>query len=91
MLLNVVHHCCLVPYLRTLYIFVFNEFISIQKSVGNLDEMIVANLGRQHQISLDSYFKSSSEHLYSFGVMSYYFIPSIFLKLVVYIFLTHIT
>jgi hypothetical protein len=45
--------------------------------------MIVANLGRQHHRSLDSYFKSSSKDL--FGVMSYYFIASILLKLVVYI------
>ena len=36
-----------------------NEIISFQKLVENLDKMIVANLGRQHQISLNSYFKSS--------------------------------
>ena len=36
-----------------------NEIISFQKLVGNLDKMIVANLGRQHHRSLNSYFKSS--------------------------------
>ena len=36
-----------------------NEIISFQKLDGNLDKMTVANLGRQHQRSLDSYFKSS--------------------------------
>jgi hypothetical protein len=36
-----------------------DEIISFQKLVGNLDKMIVANLGRQHQRSLNSYFKSS--------------------------------
>jgi hypothetical protein len=35
-----------------------NEIISFQKLVGNLDKMTLANLGRQHQRSLDSYFKS---------------------------------
>ena len=36
-----------------------SEIISFQKLVGNLNKMTVANLGRQHQRSLDSYFKSS--------------------------------
>jgi hypothetical protein len=36
-----------------------NEIISFQKLFGNLDKMTVANLGRQHQRSLNSYFKSS--------------------------------
>jgi hypothetical protein len=36
-----------------------NEIIGFQKLVGNLDKITVANLGRQHQRSLDSYFKSS--------------------------------
>ena len=36
-----------------------NEIISFKKLIGNLDKMTVANLGRQHQRSLDSYFKSS--------------------------------
>ena len=36
-----------------------NEIISSQKLVRNLDKMIVANLCRQHQRSLNSYFKSS--------------------------------
>jgi hypothetical protein len=62
-----------------------NEIISFQKLIGILDKMIVANLGRQHPRSLDSYFKSSSKYLYLFGVISYYFTPSILLKLVVYI------
>ena len=39
--------------------FVVYEIISFQKLVGNLDKMIVANLGRHHQRSLTSYFKSS--------------------------------
>ena len=38
-----------------------NENISFQKIVGNLDKMIVANLGRQHQSSMNSYSKSSWE------------------------------
>ena len=48
-----------------------NEIISFQKLVGNLDKMIIANLGRHHQRSLDSYFKSSWVYLYVFGVISY--------------------
>ena len=36
-----------------------NKIISFQKLVGNLEKMTVANLGRQHQRSLNSYFKSS--------------------------------
>ena len=32
--------------------------INLQTLVGNLDKMTVANVGRQHQRSLDSYFKS---------------------------------
>ena len=60
-----------------------NEIISFQKLVRNLDKITVANLSRQHQRSLDSYFKSS--HLYLFGVISYYFISSMLLRLVVYI------
>ena len=63
-----------------------NEIISFKKLIRNLDKMTIANSGRQHHISLDSYFKSFLECLYLFGVMSYYFIPSILLKLVVYIF-----
>jgi hypothetical protein len=35
-----------------------NDIISSQKLVGNLDRMTNANLGRQHQRSLNSYFKS---------------------------------
>jgi hypothetical protein len=35
-----------------------NEIISFQKLVENFDKMTVANLGRQHQRSLNSYFKS---------------------------------
>ena len=48
--------------------------------------MTITNMNRQHQRSLDSYFKSSSEYLYLFEVTSYYLIPPTFLKLVVYIF-----
>ena len=36
-----------------------NEIISFQKLVGNLENMTVANLGRQHQRSFNPYFKSS--------------------------------
>ena len=36
-----------------------NEIISFQKLVKNSYKMTIANLGRQHQRSLDSYFKSS--------------------------------
>jgi hypothetical protein len=36
-----------------------NEITSFQKLVGNLDKMTIANLCRQHHISLNSYFKSS--------------------------------
>jgi hypothetical protein len=36
-----------------------NEMISFQKLVGNLEKMTVANLGRQHHRSLNSYIKSS--------------------------------
>jgi hypothetical protein len=35
------------------------EIRSFQKLVGNLEKMTVANLSRQHQRSLNSYFKSS--------------------------------
>jgi hypothetical protein len=62
-----------------------NEIISFQKLVGNLSKMIVANLGKQHQRSLNSYFKSFWEYLYLFGVTSYYFIQYVLLKLVVYV------
>jgi hypothetical protein len=60
-----------------------NDIISFQKLVWNLDKTTVATLGRQHQRFLDSYFKSSLKYLYLFGVMSYYFIPSILLELIV--------
>ena len=43
------------------------------------------NLGRQHQKYLDPYFKGFCEYLYSFGVRSYYFIPSILLEIILYI------
>jgi hypothetical protein len=36
-----------------------NKIINFHKLVGNLDKMIVANLRRQNQRSLNSYFKSS--------------------------------
>jgi hypothetical protein len=35
-----------------------NKMISFQKLLGNLDKMTIANLGRQHHRSLNSYFKS---------------------------------
>ena len=35
-----------------------NEIITFQKLVGTLDKTAIANLRRQHQRSLDSYFKS---------------------------------
>ena len=58
-MLNIMHHRCLVSYWRTLYIIGVNESISVQKLVGNFNTMAVANSGRQHHRSLDSYFKSS--------------------------------
>ena len=36
-----------------------NEIIRFQKLLRNLDKMTNANLGKQHQRSLNSYFKSS--------------------------------
>jgi hypothetical protein len=66
-----------------------NEITSSQKLAGNLDKMRVANLGRQHQRSLDSYFKSSwGIFVFAWSLLgtSYHFIPSILLTLVVYIF-----
>ena len=36
-----------------------NKVISFEKLVGNIDKVTVANLGRQYQKSLNSYFKSS--------------------------------
>jgi hypothetical protein len=36
-----------------------NEILIFQKLRGNLDKVTVANLGRQHQRSLKSYFKIS--------------------------------
>ena len=62
-----------------------NGIISFQNLVGSLDKMTIANLCRQHHRSLDSYYKSFREHWYLFGVMSYYFMPSTLLKLIVYI------
>jgi hypothetical protein len=35
-----------------------NEIINFQKLVGNLEKMTAINLDRQHQRSLNSYFKS---------------------------------
>ena len=43
-----------------------NEIISLQKLVGNSYTTIVANLGRQHHRSLNSYFKSSLKRLHLF-------------------------
>ena len=67
--------------LETSLYYVVNEIISFQKLVGNLDKMAVVNLGRQHQKTLNSYFKSSLDYLCWFGVMSCYFIPFTLLKL----------
>ena len=50
---NVMHHCCLVLYKKNSSYFGVNEIISFQKSIGNLDKMTVANLGGQHQRTLD--------------------------------------
>jgi hypothetical protein len=36
-----------------------NIILSFQKLVGNLEKMTIANLGRQHHRSLNSYFKNS--------------------------------
>ena len=36
-----------------------NDITSFEKLVGNLNKMTIANLGRQHHRSLDSYFKRS--------------------------------
>ena len=55
------HHASLLFYLildNSLH-FGVNEITSSQKLVRNLDKMTVANLGRQHHRSLDSYFISS--------------------------------
>ena len=49
----------IVSYWETFYMMGVDEISSFQELVGNLDEMTVSNLGRQHQRSLDSYFKSS--------------------------------
>ena len=59
-----------------------NEITSFQKLVGNLDKMTVVNLGRQHHRSLNFYFKNS---LYLFEAISYYFMPSVLLKLAAHI------
>ena len=40
------------------------KLLIFQKLVGILHKMTIANLGSQHQRSLDSYFKSSWEYLY---------------------------
>ena len=39
--------------------FGINKIISFPKLVGNFAKMTIANLARQHQRSLDSYFKNS--------------------------------
>ena len=44
--------------LENSFYFGVSEIISFQKLVRNLDMMTIANLGRQHQRSLDFYFKS---------------------------------
>jgi hypothetical protein len=39
--------------------FGINEINDFQKLVGNLEKIIIDNLGREHHNSLDSYFKNS--------------------------------
>jgi hypothetical protein len=86
-MLNVMHHCCMSKFLIDISLhFGVNVIISFQKLVGNLDMMTIANLRRQHQRSLNSYFKIYWEYLYFFGVISYYFTQSTLLKLIVYIY-----
>ena len=55
------HHASLLSnfLLDNLLHFGVNEIINFQKLVGKFDKMTVANLGKQHQRSLNSYFKSS--------------------------------
>jgi hypothetical protein len=55
------HHASLLSsfLLENSLLFSVNETSSFQKLIGNLDKMIVPNLGKQHHRSLDSYFKSS--------------------------------
>ena len=59
------HHASLLPgfFLENSIYFGVNEIISFQKVVWNLDKVTISNLGRQHQRSLDSYFKSYWEYL----------------------------
>ena len=82
---DVKHHASLLSsfLLENSLYFGVNEIIGYQKLVGNKDKMTVANLGRQHVRSLDSYFKSYWDYLYLFGVITYY-LMSILLKLVGY-------
>jgi hypothetical protein len=60
------------------------DMVRVNDNVNEIISMTMANLCRQHHRSLDSYYKSSRQYLYLFGVMSYYFIPSKLLKLIVY-------
>ena len=62
-----------------------NGIISFHELVGKSDKVTIANLGRPHQTSLDSYYKKSQEYSYLFGIISYYGIPSILLKHVLYV------
>ena len=59
--LHVKHHASLLSssLLESSLYFGVNEIICFQKLVRNLDKLTVANLGRHHQRSLDSYFKTS--------------------------------
>ena len=54
------HHASLLSsfLLKNSIYFGVKQSISFQELVGNLDKMTVANLGRQHHRSSDSYFKS---------------------------------
>ena len=57
--------------LENLLYFGVNEIINCQTLLGNFNKMTVVNSGMQHRRSLDSYFKSSWDYLYLFGVISY--------------------
>ena len=58
---DVERHASLLPsfLLQKFLYFGVNEITSFQKLVQNLDKTTIANLGRQHRRSLDSYFKIS--------------------------------
>ena len=49
-MLNVMHHSCVI-FIRHSSHFCVNEIICFQKLVGNLDRIIIVNLGRLHKNS----------------------------------------